>query len=132
MAVHMIRVVAAANSTDTPGMTLSEIRTAMDEWVANNSEWTEDPQSHDMNEDVLLRDGTEVYEGSYRFTLDDAKDNLLQKCEDKLTDKVDWFRLGYHSCSHDEADPSPCSWEEVRDWTSKNTESVPSSVPSFV
>ena len=92
MAVHMIRVVAAVDSTDTPGMDLSEINQAMDDWVSKASEWESDPREHQIKQfnSELDRSGVEYFDGSYRFELTDAKDNLLTKCEDKQKKKVDW------------------------------------------
>lgn len=132
MAVHMIRVVAAATSPDTGGMSLSEINTAMDDWVSSNSEWEADPTTHEIVESFTDEDGTEFYVGNYRFLLDDAKDNLLQKAGDKLKTKLDWYRLGYHLCEHDSDNPGPCTWEDSREWTSKNTAEIPADVPDFV
>lgn len=129
----MIRVVAAADSSDTPGLTLSEINTALDDWVSKRSEWTADPASHQISEVSSDTDGTGTthYVGSYRFEISDAKDNLLTKCEDKLKNKVDWYRLGYHECDHDESNKSGCSWTDKREWTSTNTSSIPADVPDF-
>jgi hypothetical protein len=38
----------------------------------------------------------------------------------------EWHRLAYHVCTHDESNPQPCPWDDVR----KNG-SVPSHVPTF-
>lgn len=134
MAVHMIEVVASTHGNDTPGLSLSEIRDAMDDWVSKHSEWTADPDDHTIEETALYpRDpGTVYYRGVYRFELSDAKDNLLQKAGDKLKKKVDWYRLGYHVCDHDETAREGCSWDDEREWTSKNTASIPSDVPDFL
>lgn len=130
----MIRVVAAVDSTDTPGMTESEINTAMDDWVSKHSEWIFDSVEHHIVKENSEYDGTGVnyYLGSYRFELSDAKDNLLQKCSDKLKNKVDWYRLGYHLCEHDEENPAPCIWDDEIEWMSKNTTSIPQQVPDFL
>lgn len=122
----MIRVL-----TSTEGdYTLSQLNTAMDDWVSNHSEWTADPVTHQITEHG--GDTGPVYHGgNYRFLLDDAKDNLLQKCEDKLVNKVSWYRLGYHSCDHDESSPTPCSWDEQREWTDTDV-TIPDNVPVFV
>lgn len=132
MAVHMIRLVAAVDSTDTPGMSLTEINTALDDWVSKHSEWVNDSQEHSITIANSDFDGTEYYVGTYRFELSDAKSNLLQKCEDKLKKKVDWYRLGYHVCDHDESDNTSCPWDDEREWTSKNTSQIPTDIPNFV
>lgn len=129
----MIRVVAAANSTDTGGMTEAEINTALDEWVSKQSEWTADPQAHVINTSPGIDGETVYYGGTYRFTKEsDAKDTLLQKCGDKLKNKLDWYRLGYHDCDHDEQASDGCSWDGEREWTSTNTASIPADIPDFV
>lgn len=130
MVVHTIRVVAALDSTDATGLSTSEINAAMDDWVANHSEWTADTDEHVIT--ATTDASPPYYIGTYRFELSDAKDNLLQKCGDKLKNKIDWYRLGYHVCEHDVADPTPCQWEDDREWTSTNTPSIPSGVPDFL
>lgn len=127
MAVHMIRVTASAEGD----YSLDQLNAAMDDWVSKQSEWTADPITHQISERGG-DDGAPVYRGgNYRFLLDDAKDNLLQKCENKLTNKVAWYRLGYHSCDHDETAPSPCSWDDQREWTDTGV-TIPDNVPVFV
>ena len=128
MAVHMIRVVIS-----TQGKTsLDAFNAAMDDWVSEQSEWMEDPNEHNISE-VSSREGgaSSYYAGTYRFHLTDAKDNLIQKCEDKLVNKCPWWRLGYHVCDHDQDDRHGCSWDEQREWTDKDV-TIPPDVPTFV
>lgn len=65
-----------------------------------------------------------------RFLLTDAKANLLQKFTDKLMNKVDWYRVGYHECDHDEADRTGCGWQDTAEWADTNV-TTPSGVPDF-
>lgn len=133
MTVHMFRIVAASESTDTGGMTLSEINSAMDDWMSKQSRWEADPTEHVVTLSEPIGDGTSHYTGNYRLTFDsETKDNLLQKLGDKLKKKLDWYRIGYHQCDHDESSPTGCSWDDEREWTSKNTDSIPSDVPDFL
>lgn len=125
MGVHMIRVIASRN-----GMTLTEINDALDTWVDNHSEWVEDPVNHHITEEKT-DSGTVYYGGNYRFHTTDAKDNLLTKCGDKLKNKVEWYRLGYHSCDHNESDRQSCSWDDEREWSNSNS-SIPSDAPDFL
>lgn len=127
MTVHMIRVVIGP---DTAKMTLQQANDALDAWVGNHSEWVEDSVAHHVTE-TQLPDGTTYWHGSYRFEYSDAKTNLLTKCEDKLVNKCDWYRLGYHNCDHDEAARGGCSWDDECEWTAKD-QSIPSGVPNFV
>lgn len=129
MTVHMFRVFIGRG-----GMSLSELQTAIDDWVASNGEWTEDTVEHTLTERTTAIDGTgEMYHGiDVRFLPENSKDNLLQKVTDKVENKVDWYRVGYHACTHREGDGSsgPCSWDDWEDWTDKDV-SIPSGVPSF-
>lgn len=133
MATHSIDVVAATAGNDTPGMTETEINDELDTWVANHSEWMADTDAHTVTKQTANMDGmgTEYFGGRYRFELSDSKDNLLTKFEDKLKAKVDWFRYAYHKCDHDESDRVDCSFDPPVDWTSKNTDAVPSDVPDL-
>jgi len=67
-----------------------------------------------------------------RFTEDDTKSNLLQKLTDKLENKVAWYRVGYHACTHRDGDGSsgPCDWDDKSEWTDKDV-TVPAGVPDF-
>lgn len=130
MSKHMIRVCIGS---DTSKMTLQDANDALDTWVANHSEWIDDTSPHQLREVNTESDGSGVvyWNGICRFYLSDEKDNLLTKCEDKLVNKCDWYRLGYHNCDHDESDRRGCSWDDEREWTDKN-ESIPPEVPDFL
>lgn len=127
MAVHMIRVLASAD-----GMTHAEITTAMDAWVGNHSEWAEDTAPHHITARNTHIDGsgTDYYGGDYRFHTTDAKRGLLTACAARLRNEVAWYRHGYHRCSHDEATPSACGWDDQREWTDTNV-TIPAAVPDF-
>lgn len=122
MTVHMIRVIASPG-----GMTLSELRTALDDWVANHSEWVADVEEHQITDAPF----DDYRAGTYRFKNTDAKSNLLQKCEDKLKNNLHWFRLGYHVCDHDEPPFDNCPWDDKREWSDKD-HSIPPEVPDFL
>lgn len=128
MAVHMIRVVASVEGD----YSLTQLNTEMDDWVSKQSEWTADPDTHQITETIGSETDDPIYRsGDYRFLLQDAKDNLLQKCEDKLVNKVSYYRLGYHACDHDQDDRTGCSWDEQREWTDTGV-TIPDTVPVFV
>lgn len=129
MTVHMIRVVASSAGD----YTLDQLNTAMDDWVSKQSEWTNDTKEHVIEDarDGDTGDPLGHRDGTYRFLIEDAKDNLLQKCEDKLVNKVDWYRIGYHECNHDETGRDGCPWDEQREWTDKDA-TIPDHVPVFI
>jgi hypothetical protein len=124
MAVHMIRVYAAKG-----GYTLEEVQQAVSDWVQSHTEWTADIDDHQIELREANPDpgATEYFQGEFRFELDDAKDNLLQKAADKLKNKVPWFRLVYHQCDHDTEAGDGCSSEERWNWEGKDV-TVPADV----
>jgi len=112
-------------------MSLSELETRINDWVNSNGEWQNDSVSHTLTERNTEIDGTgTTYYGiDVRFYQSDTKANVLQKFEDKLVNKVDWFRVMYHACTHDETEPSPCSWDDEVEWTAKDV-TIPAGVPN--
>lgn len=123
MAVHCVRVFVEPPKGDA--------EQAIQNWVSNYSEWTEDPVEHGLTEANTELDGsgTQYLSGDWRF-LDQGEDptNILDDLSQRLQNIQGglWHRLGYHVCTHDEQDPSSCSWEQ-----SVESGSVPQGVPAF-
>lgn len=108
-----------------------KVNAAVEDWMSKQSEWVSDPTEHSMDGYTHPDLGTSWWVGNYRLTFDsEPKDNLFQKLEDKLGNKPDWYRVGYHVCTHDESSPTSCDWDEVRDWADKDS-TIPSEVPSL-
>lgn len=129
MTVHAISGYLSADS----GMTDSEVQTQIDDWVSKRVKW----DGGDWDGQVSRRNtkldgsGTDYLAIAVRFTWDSAdKDNTLQKFEDKFVNKIDWYRVAYHQCDHDESDRSGCAWDESREWTAKDV-TIPPGVPTF-
>lgn len=111
MTVHMFRCFI------TPGkMSIDDLETRINDWVQSNAEWTEDTVDHTLTE--------------RNTAIDDTKSNILQKFGDKLDNKVDWYRVGFHSCTHDETNAEPCSWEDTTEWTEKDV-AIPAGIPDL-
>lgn len=127
MTTHMFRCVIGRGK-----MSTSDLETRINDWIDSNSEWVEDSVEHTLKERNTAIDGSgeSFYTVTVRFLEDQTKDNLLQKFTDKIKDKVDWYRVGYHSCSHDESQRHSCSWDDTTEWTAKDV-TVPSGVPTF-
>lgn len=127
MAVHMFQCCIGAGK-----MSITDLETRVNDWVAGNAEWTEDTVAHTLTERNTKIDGTgeTYYAVDVRFLKEDTKDNLQQKFTDKLKDKVAYYRVGYHECAHDETDATPCSWNSVVEWTAKDV-TIPAGVPSL-
>lgn len=123
MAVHMVRVLAEPPK--------GEAETAVANWVENYTEWTGDTVEHALTDANTAIDGTGTayVRGDWRFE-DQGEDptNILSDLSGRLQSLQGglWHRLAYHVCTHDEADPQPCSWDETVEWGT-----VPSGVPDF-
>lgn len=125
MTVHMFRVFIGKGK-----MSIADLETRLNDWKTNNNRWTDDSVAHELNEYRAI-DGTLIcYQMSIRFDQTDMKANLLQKLTDKLDNKVDWYRVGYHICDHDDENGSPCSWDDVVEWTAKDV-TIPTDVPNI-
>lgn len=103
---------------------------AIDNWVQNHNEWTDDPVEHTVSETQLDEDdsGSVAVTADYRFVQEETPTALLDDLESKLNSFQSglWYRVGYHECDHDEENVSGCSWEEVRE-----NGTIPSYVPEF-
>lgn len=126
MTVHMFRCFIGRG-----GMSVSDLETRIDDWIQSNPEWDGDNVPHALTERTT--DGGATYHAvDVRFIPDETKANLTQKFTDKLVDKVAWYRVGYHACTHREGDGSsgPCSWDDSTEWAAKDV-TIPSGVPTF-
>lgn len=127
MTVHMFRCFIGAGS-----MSLTDLETRINDWVDSNATWENDTAPHELTErNTQLDGGGETYHAiDVRFLLDNGKDNLQQKLTDKLVNKVAWYRVGYHECTHDDDNGGPCSWDDTAEWTAKDV-SIPTGAPTF-
>lgn len=129
MTVHMFRCCIGIGK-----MSVSDLETRINDWVESNAEWEEDSVSHTLTERNTAIDGSgeTYYAVDVRFLPTDDKENLQQKFTDKLVNKVAWYRVGYHACTHRDGDGStgPCSWDDSVEWTAKDV-TVPTGVPTF-
>lgn len=127
MTVHMFRVFVGRGP-----MSLDDLTTRVDDWLQQNARWEGDSVTHELSERTTNLDGGgETFHAlDVRFEREDTKANLQQKFADKLTEKVAWYRVGYHSCTHDSPDGGPCSWDDSTEWTAKDA-TIPDGVPTF-
>lgn len=127
MTVHMFRVFIGRGKMD-----ISDLESRINNWVESKNEWTDGPVDHELSKRSTESDGSgdTYYVVDVRFNQSDTKDNILQKLTDKLKKKVDWYRVGYHACTHDESDSHPCSWDNNDEWTAKDT-TIPEGVPDL-
>ena len=128
MAIHMIRIF----SHWPDGYTVDEIDQEVQNWVDSHTEWLDDPVTHEIsarNTDIG-GSGTDYLAGDFRFEWGDDKQTLLDNCEATLQDYVDWYRFGYHECTHD-GDGGACGWDDKVEWTKNGSTTIPSGVPDF-
>lgn len=126
MTIHLVTVL----SENPDEYTLDQIRQQVNDWVESHVEWLQDTEEHRISRawtDVDTSVGVEYLEGNFRFTLDDDKTTLLDDAEANLQPYVAWYRLGYHSCDHDENAQAGCSWDEEREYGT-----IPPGVPDFL
>jgi len=106
--------------------------TAVDNWVMNHTEWMSDPQEHTLREvpaDPAVIGSPMTVTGTYRFLQEEPASDLLDDLEARLQSFQGglWYRVGYHECSQDEENPTPCSWEQTRE-----NGSVPDDIPELI
>lgn len=122
MTVHMVRLMIEPPK--------GEAQTAVDNWVQNHREWTDDPVDHRLVAANTAIDGTgtDYIRGDYRFIQEETADALLDDLESRLDSFQSgvWYRLGYHACTHDLDNPQPCHWDQTREGGT-----VPADVPEM-
>lgn len=115
-------------------MSVTDLEARIDDWVTSNGDWENDDLAYPLTERNTADDGSgEPYHRiDVRFLPDNSKANLLQKFEDKLQNKVDWYRIGYHACTHrpDDGSSGPCGWDDDPEWTAKDV-TIPADIPEF-
>lgn len=127
MTVHMFRLCVSQS-----GLSQAELETRVQSWVDEHTKW----EGGNTSFSVALTQGeignpeSEYYSGRFRFEKTDTKDNIVQKLTDKLNNKVSWYRVGYHDCSHDEIDSITCNWGSTVEWSDKDV-SIPGYVPDM-
>lgn len=125
MTVHMFRCYIGRGS-----MSVSDLETRIDNWKQEHTRWTDDSVKHELVEFRDLDGNFVCHQISVRFEQTDTKSNILQKFEDKLKNKVDYYRVGYHSCEHDENTSSGCGWDDKVEWVDEGV-IIPEEVPVF-
>jgi len=121
MTVHMIRLFVDSS--------VDNVENVIDNWVQNHNTWDGESVSQPLtNAPVGANGDGEYLLGSYRFTQDSTATDLLDDIEIQLSALQGevWYRIGYHQCPHDEANPQDCSWEQTRE-----NGTVPDSIPSL-
>jgi len=123
MTVHMVRLQIEPPKED--------IKTAVNNWVQNHPEWTDDPEAQSLGETdtgTLGDSGVRYIRGDFRFkeTVDRAV--LLDDLQTRLQPLPDnpWWRMRWHRCHRDEANPGDCEFDPDK---TRQTDDVPTKVP---
>lgn len=97
-------------------------------WLANMSPWEAPDVTNSVPNGPLstVDSNTDYYAIELAFDWSEDKSHILDNLDQFLDAYCDWHRIGYHVCTHDETDPTPCTWEETRE-----SGSVPAYVPSL-
>jgi hypothetical protein len=112
MAVHAIRIEAEKPLNTS----IEQIRQAVNDWVADHTEVLKTERSELSLDGEEILDGDPLVYGFHRFAYSDSKQALLDELESTLQQYVAWYRLKYHACPHDEADPDHCSTDQVLEY----------------
>lgn len=105
MVVHYVRIYCE----DPNNTNLDTIRTEVQNWVSNHTEWTNDREPHTVNRVDQPFHSVVFLTGTFRFTTDSDRLPLLDEAENTLQQNVGWYRICYHQCDHDEASHTGCS-----------------------
>lgn len=122
MTVHMVwlRTEPPRNAAH-----FTKLQAACDTWTASYSE-TLLTHSLDITH-VAADDGMpEHTTGWWRFEMTTDATTLLADLEAALQAEVAWYKIKYHRCSHDEAAPGGCTFDETQ---TREYGTVPAGIP---
>jgi len=59
-------------------------------------------------------DGEQYYATDYAFEFSKGKAHFWENAKVYARDRCEWYRMGYHECTHDDTDVSGsnCSWQD--------------------
>jgi hypothetical protein len=120
MTVHRVRLVHSVTGADS-------YHGWLDQWLTNMQAWDAPEVTNDVPTLREPIDGSDsYYQGELAFAWSEDKAIILDNIHQYAQSYCDWHRIAYHVCTHDETDPQPCSWDDVRE-----NGVVPSHVPTF-
>lgn len=126
MVVHMIRILCHHPDN----LSMEQVDAEVRQWVDSHPEWFEDPVPHHVTSvqaGEVGSPGTQYLRGDFRFEWESrTAAELLDTLEADLTGTLDWWRIGHHACTHDEATTSGCVWGTEREYGP-----IPSDIPDL-
>jgi len=88
-------------------------------WLTNMGPWASDEVTNEVPQNTVTAGvdgtGTEYYRVELAFDWTEGKAIILDNLDGYAASYCDWHRIGYHVCTHDDADTQPCSWETTRE-----------------
>jgi hypothetical protein len=121
--IHMFRIVAGKP----PSVGVTQANQLVDQWLATYTPWADDPTPHGITlVDDPITDAPPHFRCDLRFERDSSMTTIRDQIETDLSDMVNWYRIVYHECLHDENSGGACSWESVTDYGQP-----PSDIPTF-
>ena len=121
MTVHMVRVWSEYPNNDNH---FNRMHQACENWVSNHSE-TLETQRLPLTR-ITDVETTNHTDGFWRFAWHEDAPTLLDNLESALQAEVDYYRIRYHSCSHDETSRHRCTWDESM---TREYGTVPAGIP---
>jgi len=99
MSVHSIKIVASKS------ISLDDAQMYVEAWI-DNHEFRSNVGYSDLGVVNTKMDGsgTDYFQGRWRFDFQEDKASLLDEIDQTLANYVDWHKVEYHICDHD--DPS--------------------------
>lgn len=120
MTVHRVRLYHSTDGAqsyhDWLGQWLNNVDAALQSEIDN------EPPTIEQTED----EKQEWYSGNLAFEWDEGKAHILDNIDQYAAAYCNWHRIGYHECSHDEENLTPCSWDEQRE-----NGTVPDDIPDM-
>jgi len=101
-------------------------------WLTNMSPWDADEVTNGVPTETTtaLASDAEWYQVELAFDWAEDKAIIVDQLDGYLGSYCDWHRLGYHVCTHDEDNPSPCSWDTDSNLP-RESGAVPDRVPAL-
>lgn len=98
-------------------------------FLTNLQPWESDEVTNSVSDapaSPIDENDEDYYRVELAFDWSEDKAHILDNLSLYADSYCDWYRLGYHVCTHDEDDPTPCEFEELRE-----NGAVPDHIPSL-
>jgi len=89
----------------------------LETWLTNMQSWDADEVTNTAptERDPLADGASPYYSGDLAFAWSEDRAVIEDQLSQYAAAYCDWYRLGYHVCTHDEDEPQPCTWDSVNE-----------------